>query len=221
MLFPHYILSTPYSISSVTELCPTIWDHMDCNTPGSLSIPNSWSMLKFMSIRSMMPSTHLNLCCPFSSCLQSFPASGSFPVNWLFALGGQSIRVSASTSVIPMNIQDWSPLGWTSWISLQSKGLSRVFSNTTVQKHQFFSAQLSLWSNSHSQTWLLMSFKTGLGCFSSWEVPKSQFLYRWTWDNSRKWGCHEKVLIWKPVMHTVMHSVTYIGACRQKEVQLL
>ena len=81
---------------------------------------------------------------PFSSCPQSFPASGSFPVNQLFASGGQSIRVSASTSVLSMNTQDWSPLGWTGWISLQSKGLSRVFSNTTVQKHQVFGAQLSL-----------------------------------------------------------------------------
>ena len=81
---------------------------------------------------------------PFSSCPQSFPASGSFPMNQLFASGGQSIEVSASTSVLPVNTQDWSPLGWTSWISLQSKGLSRVFSNTTVEKHQFFSAQLSL-----------------------------------------------------------------------------
>ena len=81
---------------------------------------------------------------PFSSCSQSFPASGSFQMSQFFASGGQSIGVSASTSVLPMNIQDWSPLGWTGWISLQSKGLSRVFSNTTVQKHQFFSAQLSL-----------------------------------------------------------------------------
>ena len=81
---------------------------------------------------------------PFSSCPQSFPASGSFPMSQLFASGGQSIEVSASTSVLPMNTQDWSPLGWTGWISLQSKGLSRVFSNTTVQKHQFFDAQLSL-----------------------------------------------------------------------------
>ena len=81
---------------------------------------------------------------PFSSCPQSFPASGSFPMSQHFASGGQNIGVSASTSVLPMNIQDWSPLGWTGWISLQSKGLSRVFSNTTVQKHQFFSAQLSL-----------------------------------------------------------------------------
>ena len=92
---------------------------------------------------------------PFSSCLQSFPASESFQMSPLFALGGQSIRASASASVLPMNTQDWSPLGWTGWISLQSKGLSRVFSNTTVQKHQFFSATLSLWSNSHIHAWLL------------------------------------------------------------------
>ena len=81
---------------------------------------------------------------PFSSYAWSFPASGSFQMSQLFASGGQSIGVSASTSVLPMNTQDWSPLGWTGWISLQSKGLSRVFSNTTVQKHQFFSTQLSL-----------------------------------------------------------------------------
>ena len=92
---------------------------------------------------------------PFSSHLQSFPASGSFQMSQLFASGGQSVEVSASTSVLPMNTQDWSPLEWTGWISLQSKGLSRVFSNTTVQKHQFFGAQLSLWSNSHIHTWLL------------------------------------------------------------------
>ena len=92
---------------------------------------------------------------PFSSYPQSLPASGSFPMGQLFSSGGQNIGVSASTSVHPMNIQDWSPLGWTGWISLQSKGLSRVFSNTTVQKHQFFSAQLSLQSSSHIHTWLL------------------------------------------------------------------
>ena len=85
---------------------------------------------------------------PFSSCPQPFPASGSFQVSQLFASGGQTIGVSASTSVFPMNIQDLSPLGWTGWISLQSKGLSRVFSNITVQKHQFFCAQLSSQSNS-------------------------------------------------------------------------
>ena len=92
---------------------------------------------------------------PFSSWLQSFPASGTFQISQLFASGGQSIGVSASASVLPMNTQDWSHLGWTGWISLQSKGLSRVFSNTIVQKHQFFGAQPSLWFNSHIHTWPL------------------------------------------------------------------
>ena len=93
---------------------------------------------------------------PFSSCPHSLPASGSFPVSQLFAWGGQSTGVSASASVLPVNTQDWSPLGWTGWIFWQSKGLSRVFSNTTVQKHQFFSAQLSSQSNSSIYTWLRM-----------------------------------------------------------------
>ena len=92
---------------------------------------------------------------PFSSHLQSFPRSGSFQMSQFFESGGQSIGVSASASVLPMSTQDWSPLGWTGWISLQSKGLSRVFSKSTVQKHQSFSAQLSLWSSSHILTWLL------------------------------------------------------------------
>ena len=92
---------------------------------------------------------------PVSSCLQSFPASGSFQMSQFFASVGQSIGVSASTSVLPVNIQDLFALGWTGWISLQSKGLSRVFSNTTVQKHQFFGAQLSSQSSSHIHTWLL------------------------------------------------------------------
>ena len=92
---------------------------------------------------------------PFSFCPQSFPAPGSFQMSQIFTSGGQSIGVSASTSILPMNTQDWPPLGWTGWISLQSKGLSRVFSNTTVQKPQFFGAQLSLESNSHIHTRLL------------------------------------------------------------------
>ena len=92
---------------------------------------------------------------PFSSCPQSFPTPGSFPMSQLFASGSQSIGVSASPSVLPMNTQDWSPLGWTGWISLQSKGLSRVFSNTAVQNHQFFGAQLSSQSHSHIHTWPL------------------------------------------------------------------
>ena len=92
---------------------------------------------------------------PCSFCPQSFPASVSFQMSQLFASDGQSIGVSASASVFPMNIQDWFPLGWTGWISLQSKGLSRVFSNTTVQKHQFFGAQPSSRSNTHIHTWPL------------------------------------------------------------------
>ena len=92
---------------------------------------------------------------PFCSHLQSFPASGSFPRSQFFTSGVQNTGTSASASVLPMNIQDWFLLGLTGWISLQSKGLSRVFSNTTVQKHQFFGAQLSLWSNSHIHTWPL------------------------------------------------------------------
>ena len=111
---------------------------------------------------------------PLSSRLQSFPASGSFQLSQLFASGGQSIGASASTSVLPMNIQDWLPLGWTGWISLQSKGLSRVFSNTTVQKHQLFSAQLSLWSNSHIHTWLLEKSQPWLND-ACWQTNVSAF----------------------------------------------
>ena len=109
----------------------------------SLSITNSRNSLKLMSIKSVMPSSHLILCRPLLLLPQSLPASGSFPRSPLFAWGGQSFGVSALASVLPMNTQGWSPLDWTGWISLQSKGLSRVFSNTTVQKHQFFSTQLS------------------------------------------------------------------------------
>ena len=109
-----------------------------------LSITNSQSLLKLMSIELVMPTAISSSVVPFSSCLQSLPASGSFPMSQLFPSGGQSTGVSASALVLPMNTQDWSPLAWTGWISLQSKGLSRVFSNTTVQNHPFFSAQLSL-----------------------------------------------------------------------------
>ena len=91
----------------------------------------------------------------FSSCPQCFPATGSFPVNRLFTSGGQSIGASASASVLPMNTQGWSPLGWTGLVSLQSRGLLRVFSSTTIRKHQIFGALPSLWSNSHLHTWLL------------------------------------------------------------------
>jgi len=109
----------------------------------SLSIINSWSLLKLMSIESAMPLNHLILCYPPpGSSLQSFPVSDSFPMSQFFASGGKSIGVSTSASVLPVNIKDWFPLGWTGWILSLSKGLSRVFSNTTLQKHQFFGTQL-------------------------------------------------------------------------------
>ena len=110
----------------------------------SLSITNSWSLLKVMAITLVMPSNISSSVVPFSSCLRSFPASESFPLSQFFASDGQSIGVSTSASVLPMNVQDRFSLGLTGWISLQSKGLSGVFSNTTVQKHQFFGAQLFL-----------------------------------------------------------------------------
>ena len=119
----------------------------------SLSITNPQSSLKLTSIESQMPSSHLILCRPLLLLPPIPPASESFPMSQLISWGGQSIGVSASTSVLPKYTQDWSPLEWTGWISLQSKGLSRVFSNTTVQKHQFFGAQLSSQSNSHIHTW--------------------------------------------------------------------
>ena len=118
----------------------------------SLSFTIFQSLLNFMFTESVMPSNHLSSVVPFSFCLQSFPASGSFLMSWLFASGGQS---SSSITILLINIQDWFPLGWTGWISLQSKGPSRVFSNTTAQKHHFFSIQPSLWFNSHLHTRLL------------------------------------------------------------------
>ena len=118
--------------SLVTQTCPTLCDPMDTACQACLII-NSWSLLKLMSIRSVMPSNHLIFCRPFSFCFQSCPASGSFPLSQFFLSGGQSIGASASASVLPMNIQDWFLLGWTGSISLQSKELSRVFSNTTVE----------------------------------------------------------------------------------------
>ena len=114
---------------------------MDCSTQASLSFTVSWGLRKLMSIESVILSNHLILCYPLLLLPSVFPSIRIFPMRWLFASGGQSIRASASVSVLPMNIQDWSPLGWTVLISLQSRGLSRVFFNTTVQKHQFFGTQ--------------------------------------------------------------------------------
>ena len=133
-------ISSFQSLSHV-QLFATPWNAAH---QASLSITLSQSLLKLMSIESVMPSNHLTSIVPFSSCLQSFPASGSFPMSHFYTSGGQSIGVFASASVLSMNIQDCFPLGWTDLISLQSKGLSTVFSNTTVQNHQFFNAKISL-----------------------------------------------------------------------------
>ena len=114
----------------------------------------SQSLLKLISIKSVIPSNHLILCHPLLFLPSVFPSIRVFSKSQLFASGGQSIGVPASTSVLPMNTQDWFPLGLTGLISLQPKGLSRVFSSITVQKHRFFGTQPSLWSNSHIYTWL-------------------------------------------------------------------
>ena len=147
-------LSFNISISSVTQSCPILCDPMNRSTPGlpvHHQLPESTQTHVCWVGDAIQPSHPVvPLFCP-----QPFPASGSFQMSQLFASGSQSVGVSASTSVLPMNTQDWSPLGWTGWISLQSKGLARVFSNATVQKHQFFCTQLSLQSNSHTHTWLL------------------------------------------------------------------
>ena len=140
---------------SGTKSRPTLWPHglqharPPCPSLSPWVCLNSWPLNRWC--HPIISSSVVS----FSSHLQSFPASGSFLMSQFFASGGQNIGVSASTLILPMNIQNWFPLGLTGWISLWSKGLSRVFSSTTVQKHQFFGAQLSLWSNSHIHTWLL------------------------------------------------------------------
>ena len=165
--------------SSVALSCPTLCDTMNCSMPG---LPVHHQLPEFTQ-------THVHWVgdaiqpLPFSSCPQSFPTSGSFQMRQLFASGGQSIGVSASTSVLPMNTQDWSPFGWTGWISLQSKGLSRVFSSTTAQKHQFFRSiesviKLEISKGSiNSAEWTNKGKKTNTTVRSNgkvwWEVEKS------------------------------------------------
>ena len=141
--------------SSVTQLCPTLQPCglQHARPPCPLPTPGVYS--SSCPLSQWCHPTISSSVVPFSSCLQSFPTSESFQMSQFFTSGGQSTGASASASVLPVNTQDWSPLGWTGWISLQSKELSRVFSNTTVQKHQFFGTQLSLWSNFHIHTWLL------------------------------------------------------------------
>ena len=128
--------------SSAAQLCPTLCDPMDCST---LALPVHRQLMEFTQTHVHWVGDAISSSIiPFSSHLKSFPASGSFPMSEFFTSSGQSIGASASVSVLPMTIQDWFPLGWTGWISLQSKGLSRVFPNTTVQKYPFCGTQLSL-----------------------------------------------------------------------------
>ena len=145
-----------YQLSSV-QLLSHFWlcDPMVSVCQASLSITNTCSLLKFMSIESVMPSNHLILCCPFLLQLSIFLSIRVSFTESILPIRCQSFGVLASAWVLPMNIQDWFPLGWTCWISLQFKGVSRVFSNTTIQKNQFFGAQLSLWSSCHIHTCLL------------------------------------------------------------------
>ena len=148
--FHHTIYIYQFSQSSHSVVSNSFWPHglhharLPCPSPTPRACSNSCPSSRWCHL------TVSSSVIPFSSCFQSFPASGSFPMSQFFTWGGQSIGVSASASVLPVNTQDLSPLEWTGWISLQSKGLSRVFSNTTVPKHPFFCAQLSLWSSSHS-----------------------------------------------------------------------
>jgi len=143
--------------SSVVQSCPTLCDSMDCmqhaRPPCPSATPRAYSNSCPLSQR--CHPTISSSVVPFSSRLQSFPASPSFPVSWFFPSGGQSTGALALALVLPMNIQDWFPLGWTGLIFLQPKGLSTVSFNTTVKKHQLFSAQLSLWFSSHIHTCLL------------------------------------------------------------------
>ena len=150
--FNHHSVSSVQSLSHVQLLWPhgTQHDRPACPSPPTPRVyPNSCPFSRWFH------STISSSVVPFASCPQSFPASGSFQMSQLFISGGQSTGVSASALVLPMNTQDWFLLGWTGWISLLSKGLSRVFSNTTVQKHQFFAAQFSSQSSSHIHTWSL------------------------------------------------------------------
>ena len=143
--------SWPHGLQHTRLPCPSL-------SPGVCSnfCPLSW-----------YHSTISSTVAPFS-CPQSFPASGSFPVSRLFTSGGQSIRASASASDLPMNIRGWFPLRLTGWISLLSKGLSRVFSSTTVQKYQFLGAQPSLWSNAHIRTWLWKNHSFDYRDYTKW-----------------------------------------------------
>ena len=149
--YPNTVNQLSVQFSSVAQLYPTLCDPMNCSMPG-LPVHHQLPEFTQTNVHRVGDAISASVV-PFSSCPQSLPASESFPMSQLFAWGDQSIGVSALASFLPKNTQGWSLSEWTGWISLQSKGLSRVFSNTTIQKHQFFSAQPSSQSNSHIHTW--------------------------------------------------------------------
>ena len=144
---------TGWGVLAVVQSLSCVWPPVtyECSTP---SFTVSW-LLSFIPLSQWCHPTISSSAVLFSFCLQSFPSPGSFPMSWFFPSGGQTIGALASASALPMNIQDWFPLGLTGLISLQSKGLSGVFSSATIWRHQFFGTQPSLWSNSHIHTWLL------------------------------------------------------------------
>ena len=150
-LFLISVMLRSVHLLSLVQLFATPWTVAH---QASLSITNSQSCSNSCPLSWWCHPPISSFVVPFSSCLHSYPAARSFPMNQFFTSDGQSIGASASASVLPVNIQDWFPLGWTGWISLQSKGLSRVFSKNTIQTHQFFGAQLSSQSNSHIHTLL-------------------------------------------------------------------
>ena len=141
-------------LSSVAHFCPTLCKPIDCSMPG-FPVQHQSPELAQTHVHRVSDAIQTSSVVPFSSCFQSFPASRSFLISQPFSSSSQNVGASASALILPMNLQDWFPLRWTGLIFLLSKGLSKVFSNTTVQKHQFFSSQRSLWSKSHLHTRLL------------------------------------------------------------------
>ena len=221
-----------YSVqfSSVTQSCPTLCKPMNCSMPG---LPVHHQLPEFIQthVHQWYYPAISSSVVPFSSCPQSLPASGSFTMSQLFTWGGQNTGVSSSASVLPMNTQDWSPLGWTGWISLQSKGLSRVFFNTIVQKHQFFGTQLSSQSNSYIHTWPVreMQIKTTMRYHfipvrmsmskksknnKCWREcgAKGTLLHCW-------WGCKLIYPLWKKKLeikqqcHDVLSHFSHVQLC--------
>ena len=192
----YFLIGYSVQFRSIAQSCLTLCNPWTAGHQASLSITNTQSLYKFMSIQSVMPFNHLILCHTLLPCLQSFPASRSFPMSQFFTSGGQSIGASASASVLPMNIQDWSPLGWTGWISLQSKGLSRVFSTSQFKSINSLAQSFKMYKYSIIQILPPVFFSF----FSIHCGPiKSQFYISTHWETSM-W----KLLVLFPCMTMVI-----------------